>query len=120
MMLVSILTFLGVFVVIVLLLLASGAGASQQTKQALAALESALATDKREWRDQIVDIRKQELFSAIPMLHRWLLRMELAPRLQRLLYQADLKWTAGGLILMSMLSFFVPAYLIHYRTGSLV
>jgi tight adherence protein B len=120
MFLVTVLVFLGVFAVIVLLLLASGVGASQQTKQALAALESALATDKRDWRDQIVDIRKNELLSAIPLLHRWLLKIELAPRLHRLLYQADLKWTAGGLILMSAVFFVVPAYFVDYRTGSLI
>jgi tight adherence protein B len=120
MLMVTVLVFLGVFVVVVLLALASGVGASEQTKQALAALESALATDKKEWRDQIVDIRKNELLSAIPLLHRWLLKIELAPRLHRLLYQANLKWTAGGLILMSLVCFVIPAYLIHYRSGSVI
>src|SRR5271170_2550820 len=116
MLLVMVLVFLGVFAVFVLLMLASGVGASQQTKQALAALESALATDKTDWRDQIVDIRKNELLSAVPLIHRWLLKIELAPRLHRLLYQANLKWTAGGLILMSVTCFVIPAYLIYRRS----
>ena len=117
---VIIMVFLGVFGVIVLLMLATGVGASQQTKQALAALESALATDKGQWRDQIVDIRKKELLSAIPLMHRWLMKIELAPRLHRLLYQANLKWTAGGLILMCGGFFVVPAYVIYERSGALV
>ncbi len=70
-----------------------------------AALESALATGRQESHDQIVDIRKQELLSAIPWINRWLLKFELAPRLRTLLYQANLKWTAGGLLLMSTACF---------------
>src|SRR5271163_3089031 len=120
MLLLVMLVFLGVFGVSVLLILASSGGGSQQSKQALAALQSALATDKSEWRDQIVDIRKKELLSAIPLLHRWLLKIELAPRLQRLLYQANLKWTAGGLMLMSATCFVIPAYLMYRRSGVLI
>ena len=57
--------------------------------------------------DQIVDIRKHELLSAVPWINRWLLKMELAPRLRSLLYQANLKWTAGGLLLMSAACFLI-------------
>lgn len=120
MLLLVLLVFVGVFSVLVLLILAGTGGSSQQSKQALAALQSALATDKSEWRDQIVDIRKKELLSAIPLLHRWLLKIELAPRLHRLLYQANLKWTAGGLMLMSAASCVIPAYLIYRRSGVLI
>ena len=120
MLLVVVLVFLGVFGVIVLLMLASNVGGSRQGKQALAALQSALATDKSEARDQIVDIRKKELLSAIPLLNRWLLKIELAPRLHRLLYQANLKWTAGGLMLMSTACFVIPAYLMYQRSGVLI
>jgi tight adherence protein B len=111
------LVFLGVFLVVALLMSASGVGASQQTKLALATLQSALATKTSEGRDQVVDIRKKELLSSIPWMNRWLLKIELAPRLHRLLYQANLKWTAGGLILLSALCFVIPSYLIYLRTG---
>lgn len=114
------LVFSGVFIVLVLLLTASGVGASQQTKQTLAVLESALAADRLETHDQIVDVRKQELLSAVPWINRWLLKIEVAPRLRSLLYQANLKWTAGGLILMSAACFAFPAYLIYLRTGAVV
>jgi tight adherence protein B len=120
MLLVVVLVFLGVFGVIVLLMLASNVGGSRQSKQALTALQSALATDKLQGRDQIVDIRKKELLSAIPLLNRWLLKIELAPRLHRLLYQANLKWTAGGLILMSAACFLIPTYLMYRRSGVLI
>jgi tight adherence protein B len=114
------LVFTGVFAVVALLMIASWTGASQQAKQVRATLESVLATGRAGLRDQIIDIRKSELLSAIPWINRWLLKMELAPRLQRLLYQANLKWTAGGLILMSLTCFLIPSYLIHYKTHATI
>lgn len=116
MLLLVVLVFLGVFVVSVLLLLAGRSGQSQQTEQTIAVLHAALSTSKLSPADQIVDIRKEELLSAVPWLNRWLLQLEVAPRLRTLLYQADLKWTAGGLILMSISCFVIPAYLVYLRT----
>ena len=48
MLLLLMLVFMSIFAVAALLLVASGTGASQRTKQTLAALESALATGRRE------------------------------------------------------------------------
>ena len=118
MLLILVLVFVSVFVVISLLLVASGTGASQQAKQVLAHLDAALASGRSQAPDQIVDIRKDELLSAIPWINRWLLRIELAPRLRTLLYQAGLKWTAGGLLLVSTACFAFPAYLAYLRTGA--
>ena len=85
-------TLSGVFAVIALLLVASGAGASQRTKETLARLESTLAAGgNANSSDEIVDLRKQELFSAVPWLNRWLLKLEVAPRLRVLLFQANLR-----------------------------
>lgn len=117
MILVLMLVFAGVFVVIALLLAATGTGASQQTKQVLATLNSALAADRPDAHDELVDLRKDELLSAVPWINRLLLKLELAPRLRSLLYQADLKWTAGGLLLMSAAAGLIPAYLVYLRTG---
>jgi tight adherence protein B len=117
---VLVLVFFAVFAVVALLLAAGRTGASQQTEQTKAVLQAALATGKVAPADQVVDIRKEELFSTLPLLNRWLLQLELAPRLRTLLYQADLKWTAGGLILMSAVCFAIPAYLVYLRTGTIV
>jgi tight adherence protein B len=111
------LVFFAVFTVSALLLTASRSGASKQTEQTMTVLHAALATGNRVPTDQIVDIRKEELLSALPLLNRWLLKLEVAPRLRTLLYQADLNWTAGGLILMCAACFVIPAYLIYLRTG---
>jgi tight adherence protein B len=118
--LIIVIVFAGAFSVIALLMIAAGTGASQQTKKVLATLESALATSWTNTSDQIVDLRKQELLSAIPWIHRWLMKIELAPRLRLLLYQANLKWTAGGLILMCSAAFVVPGYLRYLQSGDLI
>jgi tight adherence protein B len=116
-----IVVFVGVFAVCALLLVASGTGASQRTKETLARLASTLAAGgKADSSDEIVDLRKQELFSAVPWLNRWLLRLEVAPRLRTLLYQANLKWTVGILLLMSLACFLIPAYLVYLRTETIL
>jgi tight adherence protein B len=120
MLMILVLVFLSVFVVIALLMIAGGTGASQQAKQTIANLDAALASGKPESFDQMVDIRKDELLSAIPWINRWLLKIELAPRLRTLLYQSGLKWTAGGLILMSTACFAIPGYLVYLRTGAAI
>ncbi len=120
MLLLLVLVFIGVFLVLSLIMVASGVGASEQTKQTLAVLQSALASEQLRSGDPIVDIRKSELLSAVPWVNRWLLKIEVAPRLRALLYQANVKWTAGGLLLMSAACFAFPAYLIYLRTGTVI
>jgi tight adherence protein B len=121
MQLLLIVVFVGVFAVCALLLVASGTGASQRTKEMLARLASTLAAGGKEnSSDEIVDLRRQELFSAVPWLNRWLLRLEIAPRLRTLLYQANLKWTVGLVLLMSLACFLIPAYLVYLRTETIV
>lgn len=120
MLLILVLVFIAIFIVLVLLLVAGGAGASDRTKKTLSVLESALAAYHPERNDEVIDLRKEELLSAVPWINRWLLRVEVAPRLRLLLYQARLKWTAGGLLLMSMVCFALPAYLIYLRTGTVI
>jgi tight adherence protein B len=118
MLLLLLLVFLGIFAVVSLLMIASGTGASQRTKQTLTLLRAAVAVGTRELHDQIIDIRKQELLSAVPWINRLLLKFELAPRLRATLYQANVKWTAGGLLLMCVACFVFPVYLVYLRTGT--
>ena len=120
MLLLLVVVFASVFVVLALVMYASGAWASDRTKQTLAHLESALATKVRDSRDLIVDIRKSELLSAVPMFNRWLLSFKLAPRLRMMLYQSNLKWTAGGLLMMMATAFAIIGYLVYLRTGVVV
>ena len=110
--------FLGVFAVAALLLYASGSGASQKPKQVQATLDSALATESQEMRDQIVNLRKSEQLSAIPWINTRLSKLELGSKLQALIHQANLKWTAGSLLSMCAACFAVPAFVVHYELAS--
>jgi tight adherence protein B len=118
--LIIILVFVGVFAVVALLMIATGSGKAQQQKQVLATLDSALATESRETREQILNLRKRDAMSGIPWLNKKLLTAELGPQIQNLLHQADLKWTVGGLLSMCAVSFLVPAVLVNMRFGSLL
>jgi len=109
--------FLGVFTVVALLLYASGSGAAQKAKQVQATLDSVLATESREMRDQIVDLRKNQQLSGIPWVNARLLNFSIAPRLQALIHQANLKWTAGSLMAMCGVAFLFTAFVIHWKTG---
>ena len=114
------LVFLGVFAVVSLVLIAGASGATQEAKQVAASLDTALATETAQVRDQIVNLRKSERLSGIPWLNKKLLKFDLAPRLHTLLHQADLKWTAGGLISGCGLLFVIPAYLVYLRFSNLL
>ena len=115
--LIIVLVFLGAFSVVALIAIASGSGASQQAKQVHATLDSALATDSPEERGPILDLRKTDRLSSIPWLNRKLLSYELTPRVQTLIYQADLKWTAGGMLAGCALCFVSIGYLAFWRTN---
>ena len=118
--LIVILVFLGIFTVVAAVAMAVGSGASERTKQALASLDSALATESPAERDQILNVRRNDVLSAIPWLNKKLLQFQLAPLIYNLLRQADLKWTAGGLIAGCGLCFLIPGYLVFLRFGSVL
>ncbi len=120
MLLIFAIVFLAIFAVAALLLTAARTDSSQYTERTLAVLRAALSTAKLSPSDQLVDVRKEELLSGVPWLNRWLMKLELAPRIRTLLYQADLNWTAGALLLMCAACFVIPAYLIYLRTGTVI
>jgi tight adherence protein B len=112
-----IIVFLGVFAVVTLLLAASGVGASEGVKQTRERLNSILSSNPGDSGDILVNVRKEEMLSAIPLLNRILLQVQVAPWLSRLLTQANVPWTPGGVLLMALTTWAVAAYLIYLRTG---
>lgn len=110
-----ILAFLGTFTVIALPLIAAGNGSAKKTKQVMTALDSALASGEPVKRERLLNVRKEEHISSIPWLNQKLKHLELVPRLQRLLNQANITWTAGRLLALCGVSGIVPAYLVWLR-----
>ena len=114
------LVFFAVFAITAVVLAAGRSTASQETERTVATLEAALAASPYRGTDASIDIRKNEVFSELPALNRWLMRLELSLRLRLLLAQADLEWTAGSLLLMCLLSWLIPGYLIYLRSGNVL
>jgi tight adherence protein B len=118
--LVTVLVFLGVFALVGSLMFATGNSSTRQAKKVKAALESALASDNATLPEDTVTFLKSDDLSAMPWLNATLLKIDVAPRLRALMSQATVKWTTGSLLLMSLVSFAVPAFLIHRGTSSIV
>jgi tight adherence protein B len=108
---------LGVFAVAALLIVLGGDKKSSPSQEAAA--KSKAAAVKTDGHEEM-DFRKSATLSGIPWINDWLQKFELAPRLRILLYQADLKWSTGGLLLGCVFCFALPAYLAFWRTQSLL
>jgi tight adherence protein B len=119
-MLLAALVFISVFVISALLIIASGTGASERTKKTLARLDAVLVTEGKGTSDELIDIRKKELLSAIPLINRVLLQLEIAPKLRALLYQADSKLTPGGILLLTLTAWVFGSYLVYLKTDLFV
>lgn len=118
-MLLAALVFIGAFLVTALLVAASGSGKAQREKQTRSRLDAVLAMTGDATKEEPIDIRKKDvLFSAIPLLNRLLLRLEIAAHLRRLLFQADLAWSPGRLLVVALALWALSGYLIHLRTGA--
>jgi tight adherence protein B len=112
--------FLGVFAVaaVVLLLLVGGGKSTSKSEATFAALKSSQAPGPGQvlHEAKILDFRKNVMLSAVPWFNDLLQKFELAPRLRILLFQANLKWTTGQLILMCGACFLASALLVYWRT----
>jgi len=114
---IAVLVFIGVFVLIALPMAA--AAPSQNSKQALAQLDAVLKSEtKQVVSKQSLNLRKDEQLSSIPWLNKKLLRFELAPYLRKMLSQADLNWSPGRLLIMTLTLGLLPPYIIYTTMGS--
>jgi tight adherence protein B len=116
---IAILVFIGVFALIALPLVASAS--SNNSKQALAQLDMALKSEPRQVvRQQNMDLRKDEQLSSIPWLNKRLVNIQLAPYLRKMLSQADLSWSPGRLLIMSVAAFALSSYLVYMYFQSIL
>lgn len=111
----AIIAFIGAFIVALVLL-----GFVFRVKQDDAPSPETVPVEplRRSNHFHLADFQKTAILSAIPWLNRWLHSFEMGPKVRVLLNQADLKWTAGRLLLMSAAGFCVPALAIHQITNS--
>jgi tight adherence protein B len=117
--LIAALVFIGVFTLIAVPIV-GGAMSPSRSRQALATLDSAIRAESQETRQQSLNLRKDESLSSIPWLNKRLKKLEIAPYLRRLLTQADLNWSAGRLLTMSLALFIIPFYAAYRYWGSIL
>jgi len=110
--------FVAAFIVAALVLSVIGAEHSKRTQQTFGRLKS-LVTAAQGIPDDGLDLRRHERLSSIPWLDRLLARVDIFPRLHLWLYQADLRWTVGALLLLAMTCWAGTAVAIYWRTGTL-
>lgn len=117
-----VIVFLGVASIVILLMAATSGSSTRLSRERIRVLQSVLLQARRPQDDDIdvSDLRKTEELSSIPWLNRILLRFEVVPRLRLLLYQANVRWTASILLLLTGACFIVPLYLVQLITGQFV
>ena len=115
--------FLVIFAAVALLLILFATATDKDSKRTLSRLDAIRLGPNSSGPtkdDPLIVRRSQDLLSSIPWLDRLLQRLDLAARLRLLLYQADMNWTAGRLLLSSVLAGLVCGYLVGLRTDSYV
>jgi tight adherence protein B len=109
---IAVLVFIGVFVAIALPMVATAP--SDNSKKALATLDAALKNEPTQVvRQQNMSLRKDEQLSSIPWLNKKLLSIELAPYLRKMLSQAELNWSPGRLLIMTVAGCTLPSYFLY-------
>ncbi|MFN7998311.1 MAG: type II secretion system F family protein [Bryobacteraceae bacterium] len=111
--------FFAVFLIVMLPLFAGSSEDRKQKQLAVTRLDSLITGAPTGGGDDLLDIRKHEVLSTIPWLNRLLTEIDFFPRLRMLLYQADLNWNVGRLLLMSVACLVFVAYVIYWRTDAL-
>jgi tight adherence protein B len=113
--------FLAVFTTVALLLLVVSTGRANEGQQVLARLDAiGVGPKSPNAEEETFSIRREEKLSGIAALDALLQRLDIAQRLRLILYQADLNWTPGKLIIMSSLVALVSGYLIYLRTDGVM
>jgi tight adherence protein B len=110
--------FAAVFAIVLLLSMSidsSGVQARKQTKERLDSISMAV---ERQPEDEGVGLLREELLSSAPWFYQWLQRQNLFAGLRNLLNQADMKWTVGGVVVMSLASWVVVGVAVYLRTNT--
>jgi tight adherence protein B len=112
--------FVAIFATAALLLMvissASGAKTKQQTLSRLDAIRMGPQSPLAE--DEYVEVRRDDALSSVEWLDNLLRKLDIAPKLQLLLYQAGMTWTIGRLLVISLVAGLAAGYLVFLRTGT--
>jgi tight adherence protein B len=114
-----VIVFAAFFLAVTLVAYAIAAPRAKETQRTLSRLESLASPQSKAAKEDSLNLRRDEQLSDLPWLDRLLQHMD-AERLRLLLYQADLKWSVGQLLLTSASMALVAGTLVLLRTGALL
>ena len=102
---------------VVLVMIATGGAGAAEASRPWLTLRPRWPQAPAAPRPTDVDVRKQEVLSTIPWLNRMAAQAGgRASNCACYYYQANLKWTTGGLVCCRLRCLFVPGYLVYLRT----
>src|SRR5207248_5588971 len=113
------LIFVALFLAVVLIAVALGDSRAREIKVTASRLESIAAPQSTAAKEESASLKRAEQLSAIPWLNRLLQRFDIVEPLRLLLYQADVKWTVGRLLLIAAFLACVSGSLVELRTRAL-
>ena len=93
---------------------------SKEIKQVRERLQALSAPQAPLEEDEFDMVRPTQVLSTVPWLDKLLGKLDLAPRLRLLIYQAGMKWSVGRLVLLAMFFAMVSGYLVYWRTGGVL
>lgn len=114
----ALVVFFASFVLMALVLTALSSSRAEMAKKTVSRLNLALGTAGRVAGDEVIDVRKREKLSAIPLLNKLLANMELGSRLRKLLAQADSTWTPGTVILLTVATWLGMVFVLTLKINS--
>jgi tight adherence protein B len=111
--------FAAFFLAVALVAFSFATPRAKETKQTVSRLESIAAPQSRAAQEENLSLRRADQLSTIPWLDRLLQQGDIAERLRLILYQADLKWTVGRLLMAAASMAFAAGALVLFRTGAI-
>lgn len=113
-------TFAAFFIAAVLFLVAATARRSQEVKQTMGRLESIAVPRSQLSMEETQAVRREEPLAGIAWIDALLRRADIAEKLRLLLYQADMRWTVGRLLLTALVATLAAGLMVHLRTGAIL
>ncbi|MFL6416619.1 MAG: type II secretion system F family protein [Bryobacteraceae bacterium] len=113
------LVFGAVFLIAVLIMIATGSAEAEASKRTMGRLNVALASSDAASPEETLDFRKREMLSAIPLLNRLLTKLELSRHIRKLLARADSDWTPGTVVLLVVAIWLAAVFLLTLKISSI-
>jgi tight adherence protein B len=109
-------TFVAIFVVTLLVLVALNARTSRDLQQTKVRLEDIKGASPAALIPEVVDILREDVLSDIPWLNDLLQRFNVFPAMRKTLSQAEVEWTLSAIIFSAIFLWLAAGMVVYART----